>query len=272
MDTNKIQSTITLINENLVSNDMLQDVVLDTMLENIGNTNSELRDDTIYSAWGQLLSNGRVNHKQKMKMLRHIIDNKTLFIGINQPFEDTTFERAFSSLLLVQLLNDHYKEKWIPAYTESHLVEVTLNYMMQEKDNRGFVEDFGWAHAFAHGADLLGAIAKSPLFSRRDYQRFLESIKHALIDVENFHYGEEGRLAEALVQFIESQDPSEEEISNWIIGISDELLTHGIYNACWKNFLMSFYFSLNANEILVPKITNTIEVMLKRYYQEFRVF
>lgn len=270
MNTVNTETLIETINTNMNSSEPIDNAVLDLMLQNIGNTDSYLRDDVIYNSWTVLFDTKKLTTKQKVKLLRHIIDNKTLFTNIDTPFNDATFERAFSSLLLVQLLEDHYKESWIPAYTESHLVDVVLNYMMQEKDNRGLTEQ-GWAHAFAHGADLMGAIAKSKLFSRRDYKRFLECLEYALVDVENFYYGEEGRLAKALVSFMENQTNFENEIDAWIQTVSTKLISSKTYNVCWKNFLMSLYFSLKANQIDSSKVLSTIEASLINFYNEFKV-
>ncbi|MDO7205813.1 DUF2785 domain-containing protein [Paraclostridium bifermentans] len=57
------------------------------------------------------------------------------------------------------------------------------------------VDEKGWAHAFAHGADLLETISKSIYLTSDNVTRVLNCISRALIDIENFLFGEESRIA-----------------------------------------------------------------------------
>ncbi|WZU03169.1 DUF2785 domain-containing protein [Erysipelothrix sp. D19-032] len=52
-----------------------------------------------------------------------------------------------------------------------------------ENDNRGFVEEKGWAHAFAHGADLIASASRSVYFQEIEVVQCLEATRRALVDV-----------------------------------------------------------------------------------------
>ena len=240
------------------------------MIENIGNIDSALRDEVIYGGWYDLLiDNKRLTIDQKKFLLNYIFENKLLFYGIDKEKSDDVFTRSFTSLLLVLLLENHYEENWISKEEEIRIIEKSISYMKTEKDNRGFVEVKGWAHAFAHGADLLGVISQSTYFEKNNSIEVLEIMKRALIDIENFLYGEEGRFAKATTLLAKNSEISIGELALWIEKISNDLLNNNMSNICWKNYVSFVLISFRIEKLLNDEIENKIMNYLEKFYLKY---
>jgi len=243
------------------------------MIENIGNVDSELRDEVIYGGWYDLLiDNKRLTIDQKKFLLNYIFENKLLFYGIDKEQSDDVFTRSFTSLLLVLLLENHYENNWISKEDEIRIIEKSISYMKTEKDNRGFVEVKGWAHAFAHGADLLGVISQSTYFEKNNSIEVLEIMKRALIDIENFLYGEEGRFAKATTLLLKNNRISIEKLSLWIEENSSSVLSSNSYNICWKNYVTFLLIGLKIEKISNDEIETKIMEYLEKFYIEYKCF
>ena len=69
----------------------------------------------------------------------------------------------FSVLVIAAIIEYDVKKKVLDPDIMRYTVHKVIHYMMEEKDTRGFIQEKGWAHAIAHGADALDALAKHPL-------------------------------------------------------------------------------------------------------------
>ncbi|MCC9903846.1 DUF2785 domain-containing protein, partial [Streptococcus agalactiae] len=61
------------------------------------------------------------------------------------------------------------------------IMNQAFSWLIDEPDFRGFDEELGWIHAFAHGADLLTEIVKMNCFSKDDSLKILTIIKRVMI-------------------------------------------------------------------------------------------
>ena len=145
--------------------------------------------------------------------------------------------------------------------------------MMEEKDTRGFIHGKGWAHAIAHGADALDALAKHPLLKKEDISRILHAVQHSLFRQVDYLDEEEERLAIIIASLIKHQD-AEQDIRVWIeelAGMVETLLDENkgsldAYHAqrTVKNFLKSVYVILSAKEI-GKKVNSDVFGVLKKW-------
>jgi Protein of unknown function (DUF2785). len=263
-------SEIHIIKNEIDKKSSISNSTLLLMLENIGSVNSKLRDEVIYGGWYDLLiDNKRLTIEQKRFLLNYIFENKLLFHGIDSEQSNDVFTRSFTSLLLVLLLENHYEENWISKEEEIRIIKESIFYMRTEKDNRGFVEVKEWAHAFAHGADLLGAISQSEYLNKNISIEILEIMKRALIDIENFLYGEEGRFAKATTLLVKNSKISTEELSLWIEETSGELLKNNVRNICWKNYVSFVLISFRIENLLNNEIESKIMNYLGKFYLKY---
>ena len=74
--------------------------------------------------------------------------------------------------------------------------DAIATWMLREQDLRGYVDGKGWAHAVAHGADALGALAASPHLGHAELTVVLDVVAdRLLLPVERpFVHGEPDRL------------------------------------------------------------------------------
>ncbi len=248
--TEKLQQQI---KKELEGKDQITDATLQSMLENIGNPDPVLRDEVIYLGWIKLLEENRWNLSQKRGLLEEIMNQQLLFNGI-EDVSDAVFTRSFTALLLVLLIADDEIRPWLTTSEKEWIISNTLLYMSQEKDNRGLVEGKGWAHAFAHGADLLGALSQLDSLTSEHVVEMLACMSRALIEIENFLYGEDDRFAFAIVNFVEKNKISEDLLSQWILTQNQRLKETEAYNICWYHFLLTLTLTLKLKEIEMPKV------------------
>lgn len=252
------------LEETVISNE-----TLDLMLENLGSLDLVLRDEIIYIGFAKNFMEGLFSTNQKQRIYEYIFDCNLLLKGIDKGISDETFTRAFTSLVLVVMLKNHYQNPWLSSDQEERIIETSLYYMEHEHDNRGFVEGKGWAHAFAHGADLLGTLTESHLFTQDHTIRFQDIYKRALVDIDNLLFKEEGRLARGSVELIKNKKIANTSFINWIDTISKELFTSQTFNLTWQSYLMALAFLLKFEGLLNDQISQIIDESLKLHYERY---
>jgi hypothetical protein len=127
-----------------------------------------------------------------------------LDIGLGEPESDTVFRRSFSALILTECIDRTTKAALGGPNVVLRWGDRIMSWYSRERDLRGFVPGKGWAHAVAHGADALGALARSPVLGRLE----LTVILHVNADRQLaprdtiFVCGEGDRLAYATMHLL----------------------------------------------------------------------
>lgn len=235
------------------------DELIELMLKNIGSPSPKLRDNIIYIGWVNLVESHKISSKN------------LLFYGIEEECSDKVFTRSFVSLLLVVLLESHFKNSYIDTETEKEIIKLSIEYMETEKDNRGLVDEKGWAHAFAHGADLLETISKSIYLTSDNVTRVLNCISRALIDIENFLFGEESRITKVIISLIKSNKLDQSRLNSWVKSNNETLMESTSFNLCWIKFLMSLSYMLKFENIEFEETQILITEYLKFFYETFEI-
>lgn len=250
--------------------EMASDELIELMLKNIGSLSPKLRDDTIYIGWVNLVESNRVSINQKTWLIYEVLSRNLLFTGIEDEFSDSVFTRSFTSLLLVVLLQSHFENSYIDSKVEKEIIKLSIEYMENEKDNRGWVESKGWAHAFAHGADLLEAISKSIYLTSDSVTKVLNCISRALIDIENFLFGEESRLDKVIISLVKCNKLNQSKLNSWI-ELNNEIVKESrAFNLCWGKFLMGLDYMLRFEDIDFKETQILIREYLKSFYDDFK--
>lgn len=254
----------------LNSKEAVSDVLLNAMLNNIGSLDSDIRDRVIYSGFYELIFIKGLSDIQLQTLLDSILSDDLLLKGIEEVHGDDVFTRSFVSLLICLLMGRHYQTAFISEKQESQVINLGLRYMESEKDNRGFVEGKGWAHAFAHGADLLGTFAESKLFTSLEAEQVLHIIENSLINIDNFLYGEEGRFAQTTFQLLKHKKLDEKSLIEWINKVGDLILEKDIYNKCWTDYLITLSFTLKCEACLSKEVSQAIDQFVLEFYKKYR--
>ncbi|WP_320940617.1 DUF2785 domain-containing protein, partial [Lysinibacillus capsici] len=204
------------------------------------------------------------------QQLQYLFDTVTgedfLYLHIGDKTEDSVFTRSFSALLVAGLLA---KDAELLVLREENL-EVFFKkigrYLLLEQDTRGYVQEKGWAHSIAHGADLATTTIKHPKFDLQYAPSILHALKLVTWKETVFVNDEEERLIN-IVDALLLRNYSEEALIEFVEQAFDKfemhLMTQG-YNelffsgrTCTLNFMKTLYFSLKMNN-KAPQLQNTI--------------
>ncbi|WP_025784376.1 DUF2785 domain-containing protein [Sporosarcina sp. D27] len=254
------------------------DKLISEMLTNIGAIDSELRDELIYITFGQMIVTNNVLNKDQIKLLLDIcVDDQHLFYRLGESETDSVFVRSFSVLILPLILNVDHRDSFLSESEIKYVQKRLYTYVRNEKDVRGYVDGKGWAHALAHAADALAAIAKHPYTEEDDLIELLEVINAKILFSNSVYtHNEDERIALSAFNTIDRGLLSEHQILNWINNLKIQLDTqkklvsdlNGLYlKLNVRNFLNNLYFRLRYNNV-----GNTLQKEIEKILDSIRDF
>lgn len=174
-----------------------------------------LRDDLAYTILDIWIRHGLLTNQQLLTLLSPLQQNLTS--GIGESGTDSVFKRSFSALTLASFAQRNLEQPFLSPEQYRALVADALDYLRNERDNRGFDPVKGWIHSTAHTSDLLAALALDALFTPADQQALLVAIEqrlHSATDV--YTCGEQDRLAVALLSVITREDFQLGSFQDWL--------------------------------------------------------
>lgn len=232
--------------------------ILDDMIKNIGSIDPVLRDKLIYSAFYTLIFGGHLNKREMEYILKSLLKNQLLQLDIEKINTDSVFTRSFTSLVYALILEYDASKQVIDIEIVRQVMDASHEYMGRERDLRGYVENQGWAHAAAHGADLLDSIAKHPVSTLEDALKILGNIERFLTIAEGYQDEEEERMAGAFIT-LSVHHLTEEMVIEWMLKLGGNLWGRKPANngdlqpyyaqLAFKNFLKSTYFLLEKKNL-----------------------
>lgn len=104
-----------------------------------------------------------------------------LNIGLGLTADDSVFRRSFSALILTECIDRSTAADLASPDVVLRWGDRLMGWLSREQDLRGFVPGKGWAHAIAHGADALGALARSQYVGRLELTVILDVIADRLL-------------------------------------------------------------------------------------------
>ncbi len=107
-------------------------------------------------------------------MAARMADN--LAAGLGERDTDSVFLRAFSLLVLTSIVSRDNTHPFYDAGDMRDILDRVLHYAAAERDLRGYIPGKGWAHAVAHTADILWALASNRHLEAADLGRVLDAI------------------------------------------------------------------------------------------------
>lgn len=139
-------------------------------------------------------------------------------VGLGERDTDTVFRRSYSALILTECIDRSTRAGLAGQEVILRWGDKVMGWLSREQDLRGFVPGKGWAHAVAHGADALGALARSPYLGRLELTVILDVIADRLLapTEEFFVCGEDDRLAFATMHLLRRDVLGLEVLEPWI--------------------------------------------------------
>lgn len=236
------------------------------LLEYIGDPQPELRDNLIYSTFSKWINEKHwFSNAELRELLRILLGERYLFYYIGNKEDQTVYTRTFSVLVIALILQRHREQPLLDHIDFTNVKQALIRYYEEERDLRGYMEEEGWAHAAAHGADALDELVLCSESDAAVREEVLAVIQRMLYnDQYIFRDEEDERIATIVATIIHHQLLSQQSITEWIISLaqcSDWPRSHGQYVARvnTKNFLRSLYFRLR----LTKGDLDILDVLLK---------
>ncbi|MCM3174723.1 DUF2785 domain-containing protein [Paenibacillus sp. MER 99-2] len=187
------------------------------MLRHIGSTDPVLRDELIYVTFATWIAHGVFSADQLREILHIAIDDEHLFYRLGEQGTDSVFTRTFSVLLLPPILSIDRQSPFLNKTDIDRVQERLVAYLKEEKDIRGYVEDKGWAHAPAHGADAAEDLAQSSDIDRSGLKELMAALAVKIMESSTVYiYDEDQRIAHAVVAILRRNLLELSEITSWI--------------------------------------------------------
>lgn len=259
--------------ENLTNNSSSYDLpknelteLIKFMIENIGNTNSYIRDSLIYAGFCELIINEKITLEQSISILKTCIDEQHLYLNIHTlEKNDDVFVRSFSVLVIDLILIKDIELRRLPNDLIIEALEKGGNYLNFETDYRGYVSEKGWAHSVAHGSDLLTRVILHPLSDEVvSISHCLNTIKKCLSTDYAYIDDEDERIL-AVIDALFVKGLSDEDLKVWLMNLhdveeNDELKKYRIQ---WniKKFTLTLYTYL----LRIPTCTETSDWIYTTY-------
>jgi Protein of unknown function (DUF2785) len=173
-----------------------------TLFSYLSSTDPERRDDISYTVYANWLKREAYTKEQVRDHVRELLAH--LEQGIGETESDSVFLRAFSILLLAEIVHNDNKKPLLEEDQVRSILARGLWYLVAERDPRGHIPVKGWAHALAHTADLILVLGRSRHLNGKDLRKILEAIAEKIVHATEYIYvhGEDERLACAIVEIL----------------------------------------------------------------------
>jgi Protein of unknown function (DUF2785) len=187
----------------------------------LGSADPDLRDDLAYSILGTWIHRNVLSRPTLIALTDEWRANLTS--GIGESGTNSVLKRSFSALCLSEMAKHEAKGTLMGPERYQGLVTEAISYLQSERDLRGYDAELRWIHATAHTADLLAALADSPMLTREQAANMLRAIASRLSTAPQVYtQGEQDRLAVAVVSVIRRKDFDTGSFEPWLAAIQNE--------------------------------------------------
>jgi hypothetical protein len=191
------------------------------LLSFLGSPDPQLRDVFGYFILSTWIERDLYSADELRAMATQFVEN--LKVGLGEQGTESVFLRAFSALMLAEMIHQHNKRPFLEETELRRILEQALAYYPAEQDLRGYIPGPGWAHAVAHGADLLFVLAENTYLGAPDLERIMEALatKIAPPVAHIYLYNEDQRITRAVLGVLKRDVLAPPFLSAWL-----DRLTH----------------------------------------------
>ena len=236
------------------------------LLEHLGDSSPEIRDELVFTSLARGIQEELFSLEQFQFISEEVSSDEGLYKEIDSRGV-SALKRSFRALIYANLLScDGTKESLYYQQLSSPIRVTMLNqglhYLTKEKETTGFSSQYGWVHAFAHGADLLTEVVCHPDFPKnRDYEVFDvlgQLFKRITIRFTN---DEDWRLARVLYEPILQGKLDQEQVASWIKTVDFPIEeTEDFYKfSNFRSCLLEVYIQLDQRNSLQDALKEAIQ-------------
>ena len=191
------------------------------LLEHLGDTSPEIRDELVFTSLARGIQEELFTKEQFQLIAAMIVSDGGLDKEIDKAGA-STLERSFRALIYANLLSADGNEQSL-FYRElktdirNTMLDQGLHYLEKEEDTTGFSSQYGWVHAFAHGADLLTEVVCHPDFAKNRVHEVFDILGQLFKRISvRFIDDEDWRLARVLYEPILQGKVEQATLASWI--------------------------------------------------------
>lgn len=236
------------------------------LLDHLGDPSPEIRDELVFTSLARGIQEELFSLEQFQFISEEVSSDEGLYKEIDSRGV-SALKRSFRALIYANLLSADGNEhslfyKGLKADIRNAMLSQGLYYLKKEKDTTGFSSQYGWVHAFAHGADLLTEVICHPDFPKnRDYEVFdvLDQLfKRITIRFTN---DEEWRLARVLYEPILQGKVDQATVASWIKSLDFPIEeTEDFYKfSNFRSCLLEVYVQLDQRNSLQDDLKKAIQ-------------
>ena len=237
------------------------------MLDYIGHPDYKIRDELIFVTLARGIQEQLFTKEQFDFVAIEALKRQGLLYK-KEEIGQATLTRSFTALLFVNLLHADAKKnslyfKRLSSQQRMALFEQGLSYLLYENDRTGYSEEYGWVHAFAHGADLLVEIICHPDFPITRVNEVLQVLEKIFKRVDwRFISDEDWRLARVIYQAVLNERLSQTRVAVWLTSLSFPLenSVDFIQFSNVRSCLLEIYLQLNKEKVLTDDLRETIHL------------
>jgi hypothetical protein len=188
----------------------------------LGSSDPVQRDQVAYGAVVQWVYEKRLLSADQERRLVELW-SANLKLGIGEVGTDSVLRRSFSALDLSLLAALDNEAPFLGQADFDRLLGAALEYLLAERDTRGYDPTKGWMHAAGHTSDLLKFLARSPRLSVADQRRLLDGVAEKCAAFgEPFVWGEDERLAQVVRSIARRADFDGASFDSWLAAFPEQ--------------------------------------------------
>ena len=236
------------------------------LLEHLGDPAPEIRDDLVFTSLARGIQEELFAQEQFHFIAETISSNE----GVEKEIDKiglSTLERSFKALVYANLLSADANPQSIfyqrlKADIRYILLDQGLHYLEKEEDTTGFSSQYGWVHAFAHGADLLTEVVCHPDFPINSVHEVFDILGQIFKKISiRFTDDEDWRLARVIYEPILQGKLDQEQVASWIktldfpIEEREDFYKFSNLRSC----LLEVYIQLDQRDFLQDELKEAIQ-------------
>lgn len=239
------------------------------LLEHLGDSSPEIRDELVFTSLARGIQEELFSLEQFQFIAEEVSSDEGLYKEIDSRGV-SALKRSFRALIYANLLSADGNEhslfyKGLKADIRNAMLSQGLYYLKKEKDTTGFSSQYGWVHAFAHGADLLTEVVCHPDFPSNRVSEVFDVLGQLFKRIPiRFTNDEDWRLARVLYEPILQGKLEQEQVASWVKTVDFPIEeTEDFYKfSNFRSCLLEVYIQLDQR--------NSIQDALKEAIQSFQ--
>ena len=236
------------------------------LLEHLGDPNPDIRDELVFTSLARGIQEELFTQKQFQFIAARIVSDGGLDKEIDK-IGTSTLERSFRALIYANLLSADGNEhslfyQVLQTDIRNTILDQGLHYLEKEKDTTGFSSQYGWVHAFAHGADLLTEVVCHPDFPINRSHEVFDILGQLFKRISiRFTNDEEWRLARVLYEPILQGKVDQATLTSWIKSLDFPIEeTEDFYKfSNFRSCLLEVYVQLDQRNSLQDDLKKAIQ-------------